>query len=110
MIAALVGLAGCDMLDMYNQPRYKTLSEEDFFANGQSARPLVEGTVARGQLEEDQAFNTGKLNDKYVDDIPDSVKVDKARPRAGPGSLQDQLSDVPRHDRLRRWRSRAARF
>jgi mono/diheme cytochrome c family protein len=30
------------------------------FADGRSARPLVEGTVARGQLREDRAFYTGK--------------------------------------------------
>jgi mono/diheme cytochrome c family protein len=73
--AALAGASGCDMLDMYNQPRYKTLSADDFFADGQSARPLVAGTVARGQLEEDQAFYTGKVDDRYVDDIP--IKVDE---------------------------------
>jgi len=75
--ATLVG-AGCDMLDMYDQPKYKTLAANDFFADGKSARPLVAGTVARGQLEEDQAFYTGKLNDRYVDEIPASIKVDEA--------------------------------
>ena len=32
-----------------------------FFADGSSARPLVEGTVARGTLQDDEAFFTGKI-------------------------------------------------
>ena len=32
----------------------------DFFADGASARPLVEGTVARGHLDEDALLYTGK--------------------------------------------------
>lgn len=35
---------------MYDQPRYKPLAKSDFFEDGRSARPLVEGTVARGTL------------------------------------------------------------
>jgi mono/diheme cytochrome c family protein len=36
---------------MYDQPRYKPLAKSEFFGDGRSARPLVEGTVARGTLD-----------------------------------------------------------
>ena len=42
----------------------------DFFADGRSARPLPEGTVARGQLRADKVFFTGKSGDVYVDRLP----------------------------------------
>ena len=45
----------------------------DFFADGQSARPLVEGTVARGQLRTDERFYTGMEGKNQVDTIPVSV-------------------------------------
>ena len=40
--------------------RYRGLRASVFFADGSSARPLVEGTVARGTLQTDEAFFTGK--------------------------------------------------
>ena len=48
---------------MHNQPKYRPLRASTFFADGSSARPLVEGTVARGTLQEDEAFFTGKIGD-----------------------------------------------
>lgn len=50
--------AGCRQ-DMHDQPRVKPLGASDFFADGQGARPLPEGTVARGDLREDKDFWTG---------------------------------------------------
>lgn len=67
-------LAGCHR-DMRDQPRYEPLEASDFFADGQSARLPVAGTVARGQLHEDEAFHTGKSQGKLVSDLP--VKVDR---------------------------------
>jgi mono/diheme cytochrome c family protein len=61
---------GCDRLDMYDQPRYKPLAASDFFADGLSARPRVEGTVARGQLRDDEPFYTGKESGTLVSRIP----------------------------------------
>ena len=46
--------------DMHDQPKYRPLRASDFFPDGQSARPLVAGTVARGQLREDLQYYTGK--------------------------------------------------
>ena len=45
---------------MHNQPRYKPLAASDFFTDGRSERPEVEGTVARGRLRIDQPRYTGQ--------------------------------------------------
>jgi mono/diheme cytochrome c family protein len=47
--------------DMHDQPKYKPLRPSASFPDGRSARPLVEGTVAREQLREDVQLYTGKL-------------------------------------------------
>ncbi len=70
LAAAALLLAGCDMLDMYDQPKYRTFEACDFFADGSSARPVVPGTIARGQLREDEAFFTGKRDGQFVDELP----------------------------------------
>jgi mono/diheme cytochrome c family protein len=54
--------AGCRQ-DMHDQPNYSALEESTFFADGQASRPLVEGTVARGHLNEDTLLYTGKQGD-----------------------------------------------
>ena len=66
---ALISLAGCRQ-DMHNQPKYKPLRESDFFADGRSARPLPEGTVARGDLEQDAYYYTGKVNGQPGNELP----------------------------------------
>ncbi len=58
--ALLLTLAACRQ-DMHDQPKYRGLRGSDFFADGQSARPLVANTVARGHLNEDQLLVTGKV-------------------------------------------------
>jgi Cytochrome C oxidase, cbb3-type, subunit III len=65
----LLAAAGCRQ-DMHNQPKYRPLRSTDFFADGASARPLVEGTVARGALDEDAAFFTGKVGNTPVKELP----------------------------------------
>ena len=68
----LLAAAACRQ-DMHNQPKYRGLRPSAFFANGSSARPLVEGTVARGTLQEDEAFFTGKVNKVDVKELPFSI-------------------------------------
>src|ERR1700691_863512 len=58
-VCALVVLAGCQQ-QMADQPSYKPLDASSFFTNGQSSRQLVAGTVARGHLEIDTHFYTGR--------------------------------------------------
>jgi hypothetical protein len=54
--AGLFLLSGCEYLrqDMADQPKNKALSPSDFFADGRSERPLIENTVARGSLANDE--------------------------------------------------------
>ena len=66
---------GCRQ-DMQDQPKYIPLRPDSFFADGRSARPLPEGTVARGLLRADKAFYTGKLGNDFIDRIP--FPVDRA--------------------------------
>jgi cytochrome c5 len=61
--------AGCRQ-DMHNQPKYRPLRATEFFPDGASARPLVEGTVPRGALNADQAFFTGKSGNTPVAELP----------------------------------------
>jgi Cytochrome C oxidase, cbb3-type, subunit III len=48
---------------MHDQPKYIPMRESSFFADAQSARPLVAGTVARGHLNDDPLLYTGKQGD-----------------------------------------------
>jgi len=66
---SVVAVAGCRQ-DMHNQPKYRPLRATTFFADGSSARPLVEGTIARGTVQEDQAFFTGKVGNAPVRELP----------------------------------------
>src|SRR5205823_4044157 len=59
-IVAILVLAGCRQ-DMHDQPKFKPLAKSDFFTDLRSSRPLVEGTVARGQLHEDAYLYTGMI-------------------------------------------------
>jgi mono/diheme cytochrome c family protein len=68
----LVAIAGCRQ-DMHNQPKYRGLRPSVLFADGASARPRIEGTVARGTLQEDEAFFTGKVGNVAVKELPLAV-------------------------------------
>jgi cytochrome c553 len=79
----LVLTPGCRR-DMFNQPRYNPLSSSDFFPDGAGSRPLVPGTVARGHLEEDEAFYTGKVGTNLVETFPFPITravLDRGRER-----------------------------
>ncbi len=81
LLALLPILVGC-RLDMHVQPRYNPLAKSDFFADQRSARPLVEGTVARGDLREDSYLYTGKVGNNPGDYMPFRVtKEDLERGR-----------------------------
>jgi cytochrome c5 len=60
--------------DMHDQPRYKPMAGTWFFGDGRSARPAVEGTVARGHLRLDKARYTGKKDDgSDVEEFPFAI-------------------------------------
>ncbi len=68
----LLSSAGCRQ-DMHDQPKYIPLRESTFFGDERSARPLVPGTVARGQLRDDTLLYTGKIGDKDADVFPFAI-------------------------------------
>lgn len=55
----VLALSGCYQ-KMGLQPAYDPYDESDFFEDGMSARPRVEGTVARGELQEDEHLYAGR--------------------------------------------------
>src|SRR5882724_7527621 len=72
LVLAALGFAACRQ-DMHDQPKYRPLRPIDQFGSindGRSARPLVEGTVARDQLKDDVEFYTGKLRQAAQDGSP----------------------------------------
>ena len=91
----VVALAGC-RIDMHVQPRQNPLSRSDFFADQRSARPLVEGTVARGQYDGDTYLRTGKIGNNPGDYMPFTVtKEDLERGRG-----RFNIFCAPCHSRL----------
>ena len=69
VLLAAVAATACRQ-DMHNQPKYLPLRDSDFFADGSSARPIPPDTVARGTLEDDEAFYTGKTAGAEVTELP----------------------------------------
>jgi mono/diheme cytochrome c family protein len=55
---------------MYNQPKAKTYSASEFFADGASARPIPAHTVEFHGAREDEAFSTGLTNGVLVAQLP----------------------------------------
>ena len=83
IVILALGAAGCRQ-DMHNQPKYRGLRPSVFFADGASARPRVEGTVARGTLQDDEVFFTGKVNKVAVKELPfpiDGQVLDRGQER-----------------------------
>jgi mono/diheme cytochrome c family protein len=59
-VVLCAALAGCSEQQMARQPYYRPLVPSAFFADGRAARPLPPGTVARGHLDDNVSFYTGK--------------------------------------------------
>jgi mono/diheme cytochrome c family protein len=94
-IVAMLLLTACRQ-DMQNEPRYKPLAASDFFSDGRSARPQVEGTVARGHLRIDEARYTGKIAGDDIDQFPIPIaKEDIER-----GETRFNVYCTPCHGRL----------
>ena len=73
---AAAALSGCRQ-DMHDQPKFIPLRPSSFFEDGRSARPIPEGTVARGHLNDDTVLYTGKGPDgKPVNEFPFPVTKD----------------------------------
>lgn len=75
IVAVSAALAGCRQ-DMHDNPRYESMEQNTFFADGRSQRPLVANTVARGFLREDEHFYRGKVDGELATEFPLPVTVD----------------------------------
>jgi hypothetical protein len=72
-LVVLIAISSGCRNDMQVQPRQNPLSRSEFYTDQRSERPLVEGTVARGQLHEDSYFYTGKIGGNPGDAMPFAV-------------------------------------
>ncbi len=106
LIAALAVLAGCTSTpttrnpiqvfpDMKQQPKLEAQHASTFFPDGRATRRPVPGTVAVGDLKEDDAFYTGIENGMYVGRNPLGINADVlAR-----GQERFDIYCAPCHDR-----------
>ena len=69
MLVAIALNSAC-RLDMHVQPKQNPLARSEFYPDQRSARPLVEGTVARGELHEDTYYYTGNIGSGPGDYLP----------------------------------------
>jgi len=69
VVVVALGAAGCRQ-DMHQAPRYDPLERSDFFVDQRASRPIVEGTVARGQLRADKVLYTGKNGAQFATQLP----------------------------------------
>jgi len=104
--AALALVAGCRggtssdppvhvIGDMDWQPKYQPEEASPIFADGRAMRPLVEGTVAQGELREDDGYYRGKQGDTFLAKVP--VDVDEKLIRRGEDRFN--IYCTPCHDK-----------
>jgi len=92
---ALLALGACRQ-DMHDQPRYEPFERSDSFDDKRSARLPIPGTVARGQLREDEVLETGRSGDAFAEGFPFAVTVDLMKR----GQLRYEIYCTPCHGRL----------
>lgn len=73
--ATFVSLSLCVFLnacrqDMHDQAKFEPLEQSTFFGDDRSSRAPVEGTVARGQLRDDDRLFRGRIGTEFITGIP----------------------------------------
>jgi len=81
---------------MHDQPKFRGLRANSFFSDGRSARPVIEDTVHRDGLRDDEALYTGKAGGQFVDALP--LPLD--RPLLVRGHERFDVFCAPCHGRL----------
>src|SRR5688572_11972465 len=80
--ASLLVLPGCtrdnklQWISMWNDSRYKPMESSRAFRNGSSSQAPVAGTVARGQLQDNDALYTGRSGGQLVSTSPIPINED----------------------------------
>jgi Cytochrome C oxidase, cbb3-type, subunit III len=75
-----VFMAGCQIRqDMADQPKNRPLSPSPFFDDGRSERPLLENTVARGSIADDELFVPKESNAFPLPLTPELLKRGQER-------------------------------
>jgi mono/diheme cytochrome c family protein len=73
---AVLGLGGCDDANvdlqgnLEDNARITAMEPTPFFADGTSARPIVDGTVARGDARLDEHLYLGRVNGQEATEFP----------------------------------------
>jgi len=101
VVFAALAFSACRQ-DMHDQPKYRPLRPVDQIGSindGRSARPLVEGTVARGELRDDVEFYTGKIarSGQTMENAPasSSSQVPGQPASGGAPGLQGFVTEFP---------------
>ena len=94
LLLALLVTCGCRQ-DMHDQPKLQPLESSNFFEDGRASRPLLAGTVARGQLRDDEHFYTGMIGGKPVTTFPFPLTADTLKR----GQQRYNIYCSPCHDR-----------
>ncbi len=61
------------IMDMDNQPKYQAQQASGLFADGRAMRLPVPGTMARGELGENQHLHSGKIDGEWATTFPLAV-------------------------------------
>jgi len=60
--------------DMDYQPKFKTQAATTLFADGRTMRPPLAGTIAQGNLRDDDHLYRGMMGDQFADALPEQLK------------------------------------
>lgn len=94
-VAAALVLAQCGcQQQMADQPSFKPLQPSEFFDDGQSARSLVPGVVARGHLRTSPAFSLGRTERPDADALSDASTSSLAGTEDTAGGFEDDRAFV----------------
>ncbi len=70
--------------NMDHQEKYRPQAESNYFEDGATMRPIVEGTVARGQLKDDTQYYYGKDSEgNFIKTFPSQIELNMALLRRG---------------------------
>lgn len=95
-VLALAPMVAACRMDMHDQPKYQPYERSSFFPDQRAARPVIEGTVARGHLNVDRWFYEGRgPANETVAELPSPVTAEMI----GRGRERYDIYCSPCHDR-----------